>query len=231
MTNKNVKSIEKVINNEDFSGVVYVKDDNEVLFESAFGFSNRAEEQLNTVHTRFGIASGCKLFTAIAICQLVENGVLAFDTRLNDCLDIDFPHFDENVTIHHLLTHSSGIPDYFDEETMDNFEDLWKQTPMYLLKDLTDFLPLFKNEKMMFKPGERFQYNNAAYIVLGLIVQQQIGLPFTDYIEKNLFKPSGMNDSGYFSLDRLPKNTASGYIDNEDGTWKTNVYSIPIKGG
>ncbi|WP_191561227.1 serine hydrolase domain-containing protein [Metabacillus idriensis] len=225
------QSFEKVINHEKFSGVIFVKNDNEVLFESASGYSNRAEEQLNTVHTRFGIASGCKLFTAIAICQLVENGVLSFDARLKDCLDVDFSHFDEHLTIHHLLTHSSGIPDYFDEETMDNFEDLWKRTPMYQLKDLKDFLPLFKNEKMLFKPGERFHYNNAAFIVLGLIVEQQTGLSFTDYIETNLFRKCGMNDSGYFSLDRLPKNTACGYIDNEDGTWKTNVYSIPIKGG
>jgi CubicO group peptidase (beta-lactamase class C family) len=225
------ESIEKVINNVGFSGVVFVKDNNRVLYESAYGHFNRAEAQLNTVHTRFGIASGCKLFTAIAICQLVENGKLSFDTRLKDCLDEVFPHFDGDITIHHLLTHSSGIPDYFDEETMDNYEDLWKQTPMYLLKDLNNFLPLFKNEKMMFKPGERFHYNNAAFIVLGLIVEQHTGLSFTDYIETNLFKKCGMNDSGYFSLDRLPKNTAYGYIDNDDGTWKTNVYSIPIKGG
>ncbi|QNG61755.1 serine hydrolase [Bacillus sp. PAMC26568] len=225
------QSFEKVIKNEEFSGVIFVKNEDEVIFESASGYSNRAEEQLNTLHTRFGIASGCKLFTAIAICQLVENGVLSFDARLKDCLDVDFPHFDEHLAIHHLLTHSSGIPDYFDEETMDNFEDLWKRTPMYQLKDLKDFLPLFKNEKMLFKPGERFHYNNAAFIVLGLIVEQQTGLSFSDYIETNLFRKCGMNDSGYFSLDRLPKNTACGYIDNEDGTWKTNVYSIPIKGG
>lgn len=225
------ESIEKVINKEEFSGVVYVKDNNSVIFESAYGHSNRVEAQLNTIHTRFGIASGCKLFTAIAICQLVENGKLSFDTRLKDCLGEVFSHFDEDVTIHHLLTHSSGIPDYFDEETMDNYEDLWKQTPMYLLKDLNDFLPLFKNKKMMFRPGERFHYNNAAFIVLGLIVEQHTGLSFTDYIEINVFEKCGMNDSGFFSLDRLPKNTAYGYIDNNDGTWKTNVYSIPIKGG
>ncbi|MEH7346825.1 serine hydrolase [Bacillus sp. JJ1532] len=234
LTNRGVKvgeSIKKVINNEEFSGVVFVKDDNEILFKSASGYSDRTEERLNNIHTRFGMASGCKLFTAIAVCQLVEKEILSFDTRLKDCLDVVFPHFDENVTIHHLLTHSSGIPDYFDEEAMDNFEDLWKHTPMYLLKDLHDFLPLFKNEKMMFKPGERFHYNNAAFIVLGLIVEQQTGLSFTDYIKTNLFNKCGMNDSGYFSLDRLPKNTAYGYIYDKGGTWKTNVYSIPIKGG
>ncbi len=234
MKNRDLKintSIEKLLNNEDFSGVVIVKDKTEVILESASGFANRVDEQLNTVHTRFSIASGCKLFTAIAICQLVENGQLSFDTRLKDCLDIEFPHFNENVLIHHLLTHSSGIPDYFDEEIMADFEDLWKTTPMYLLKSLKDFLPLFQNGNMLFKPGEKFHYNNAAFIVLGLIVEQQTGYSFSDYVVKNVFKRCGMNDSGYFSLDQLPKNTSYGYIDHEDGTWKTNVYSIPIQGG
>jgi CubicO group peptidase (beta-lactamase class C family) len=214
-----------------FSGTIYVKDNNEVLLDTAFGYANRADEKLNTIDTRFGIASGCKLFTAIAICQLVEKGLITFETRLKDCLNIHFPHFDENITIHHLLTHSSGITDYFDEEVMGDFEDLWKQTPMYLLNNLQDFLPLFQEGKMMFQPGERFHYNNAGFIVLGLIVEQQSGLSFTDYIESNLFKRCGMNDSGYFCLDQLPKNTAYGYIDNKDGTWRTNSYSIPIKGG
>jgi CubicO group peptidase (beta-lactamase class C family) len=225
------KSFETVTSSNDFSGVVFVKGDTEVLFDSAFGFANRAEKQLNTVHTRFGIASGCKLFTAIAICQLVEKGLLSFSTKLKDCLDVAFPHFNEKVTIHHLLTHSSGIPDYFDEEEMDDFEDLWKRTPMYLLRNSHDFLPLFQNRKMMFEPGEKFHYNNAAFIVLGLVVEKLSGLSFTDYVEANIFKRCGMNDSGYFSLDQLPANTAYGYINNEDGTWRTNMYSIPVKGG
>ncbi|MEY8351202.1 serine hydrolase [Bacillus cereus] len=224
------KAIHNIID-EQFSGAISIKDNHEVLFESAFGYANRADQKLNTVHTRFGIASGCKLFTAIAICQLVEKGFLSFETRLEDCLNIQFPHFNKEITIHHLLTHSSGIPDYFDEQVMENFEDLWKQTPMYLLNDAKDFLPLFQSGEMMFQPGEKFHYNNAGFIVLGLIVEQQSGLSFTDYIEANLFQRCGMNDSGYFPLDRLPKNTAYGYIDNKDGTWRTNTYSIPLKGG
>ncbi|MDM5155109.1 serine hydrolase [Bacillus sp. DX1.1] len=232
-TRKEISKIVKEISSKiEFSGVVLMKDSNEVVFESAFGYANRTEELLNNIHTRFGIASGCKLFTAIGICQLVEKGILSFNTRLQDCLDIEFPDFDDSITIHHLLTHSSGIPDYFDESIMDDFEDLWKITPMYLLKSLQDFLPLFQNSKMMFAPGERFHYNNAGFIVLGLIIEQHTGLSFTDYIESHVFKPIGMINSGYFFLDNLPQNTAYGYIDNkEDQTWRTNVYSIPIKGG
>ncbi|MDR4889515.1 serine hydrolase [Fredinandcohnia sp. QZ13] len=223
--------IDQFCQQSNFSGVVLAKQKDAKLIELTYGYSNRAEELANTIHTKFGIASGCKLFTAIAVCQLVEKGLLTFDTRLKDCLNIDFPNFEENISLHQLLTHTSGVPDYFDEEVMDDFEELWKENPMYQIRGLKDFLPLFQNGDMMFTPGERFHYNNAGYILLGLIVEQKSGLSFTDYIVKNIFEQCGMKDSGYFSLDCLPKNTALGYIDKEDGSWRTNIYSIPVKGG
>jgi CubicO group peptidase (beta-lactamase class C family) len=214
------------------SGVVYVKKGNVVVSESAYDYANRVEELPNTIHTRFGIASGCKLFTAIGICQLVEKGVLSFDTPLKECLDIHFPHFSKSITIHHLLTHTSGIPDYFDEEIMDDYEDLWKEKPVYHMKSLKDFLPLFQSNKMKFEPGERFHYNNAGYILLGLIIEQQTNKGFADYIESEVFQKADMERSGYFSMDELPRNTAMGYIHNkEENTWRTNIYSIPAKGG
>ncbi|WP_404450613.1 beta-lactamase family protein [Virgibacillus necropolis] len=233
---KDKRELDKVVtnihDNTGLSGVVYMKDGDDELFQSAYGYANRAEELPNNMNTRFGIASGCKLFTAIGICQLVDKGTLSFHTRLKDCLDISFPNFDESITIHHLLTHSSGIPDYFDEDEMDDFEELWKEQPTYLFRNLKDFLPMFQNHHMKFQPGEKFHYNNAGFIVLGLIIEKRTGLRFTDYIESEIFNRCGMKDSGYFSLDNLPKNTAYGYIDNdEDGTWRTNAFSIPIKGG
>jgi CubicO group peptidase (beta-lactamase class C family) len=226
------KIVKEIHRNIDFSGVVLIKKDDDIIYENSFGYANRSECINNTLQTRFGIASGCKLFTAISICQLVERGVITFHTKLKDCLHIKFPNFNEDITVHQLLTHSSGIPDYFDESIMDNFEDLWKKTPMYLLKSLKDFLPLFQNSNMMFTPGSKFYYNNAGFIILGLIIEQQTGLEFTEYIERNIFVPVGMNDSGYFSLDNLPKHTALGYIkDVNSQKWRTNAYSIPIKGG
>ncbi|KAB7672059.1 serine hydrolase domain-containing protein [Bacillus sp. B1-b2] len=215
----------------DFSGTVLVNDNKGTLVEKSYGYANRSEQLENNMTTRFGIASGCKLFTAIAICQLVEEGKLSFETKLQDCLSYDFPHFDRNITIHHLLTHSAGIPDYFDEELMDDFEELWIKTPMYLLRSLDAFLPLFQNQTMKFKVGERFHYNNAGYILLGLIVEQTSKLAFTEYVEEYIFKKAGMKHSGYFEFDSLPPNTALGYIDLPDGAWKTNLYSLPVKGG
>ncbi len=226
------KIVKEMYRNIDFSGVVLVKKEKNLIYEEAFGYANRSECINNTLQTKFGIASGCKLFTAIGICQLVEKGVITFHTKLKDCLHIKFPNFNDDITIHQLLTHSSGIPDYFDESIMDNFEDLWKQTPMYLLKSLKDFLPLFQNNNMMFAPGSKFHYNNAGFILLGLIIEEQTGLEFAEYIEQKILNPIGMNDSGYFSLDTLPKHTALGYIkDVNSQKWRTNAYSIPIKGG
>ena len=231
---KNVEletKLAEMVSELDFSGVIHVENHTGMIHTSAHGFSNRAESIPNITNTRFGIASGCKLFTAIAICQLVERGSISFQSKLSNLLDHSFPHFDGEVTVHHLLTHSSGIPDYFDEDEMDDFEELWVKNPMYHMRQLEDFLPLFQNQQMKFNPGEKFHYNNAGYILLGLIIEKVTGVSFTDYVEEHIFKPARMDDSGYFSLDCLPANTALGYIYKEDGSWKTNNYSIPIKGG
>ncbi|ATP40152.1 penicillin-binding protein [Solibacillus sp. R5-41] len=223
--------ITDVMIENDFSGTVLVKNAKKTLTNKSNGYANRSEDIINSSDTRFGIASGCKLFTAIAICQLVEDGLLSFDTKLKDCLNISFPYFDKDITIHHLLTHTAGIPDYFDEEVMDDFEELWIKNPMYLIRTLEDFLPLFQNQSMKLKVGERFHYNNAGYILLGLIIEQTSQVKFADYIQEKIFKKSRMADSGYFEFDSLPQRTAFGYIDFPNGTWKTNIYSLPVKGG
>jgi CubicO group peptidase (beta-lactamase class C family) len=226
------EKLETTISEVDFSGVVTIQKNSKIIYESAFGHANRSDEINNTVHTRFGIASGCKVFTAAGIGVLVDEGKLTFETKLKDCLDISFPHFSAEVTIHQLLTHSSGIPDYFDESVMDDFEELWEKRPMYTMRTLEDFLPMFQDQKMLSQPGEKFHYNNAGYIVLGLIIEQISRMRFTDFVEANIFAKAGMMDSGYFSLDSLPKNTAIGYIDDEEtGKWKTNMYAIPVVGG
>jgi CubicO group peptidase (beta-lactamase class C family) len=225
------KNIREVINQIDFSGVVYIEENGEGIFENAWNFANRSDQIENKVHTRFGIASGCKLFTAVAVSQLVEKEIISFDTKLVDFLDIPFKHISPEVTIHHLLTHTSGVPDYFDEELMDNFEELWIRNPMYHIRKLEDFLPLFQDQPMKNKVGDSFSYNNAGFILLGLIVEKASGLDFSDYVQKNIFDKANMTDSGYFSFDSLPTNTATGYIENSDGTWRTNIYSLPIKGG
>lgn len=216
--------------NHSFSGTIFVETTNESFIES-YGYANKAELIKNTSATRYGIASGSKLFTSIAIFQLIERGLLTLETKISDCLAYDFPYFDKGISVDHLLTHRSGIPDYFDESVMDDFEELWIKTPMYHIRNLEDFLPLFQYEPMKEAPGSSFRYNNSGYILLGLVVEQISGLRFTDYMTQSILTPVGMTDSGYFDLDALPARTALGYIEMENGAWRTNLYSIPAKGG
>lgn len=222
---------EKINKINNFSGTVLIKEHGETIYEEAFSYADMSNKLKNTIETRYGIASGAKIFTAIAVCQLVDKGLINFDSKLSDCLDIDFSNFDKTVSIEQLLIHSSGLPDYFDEDTMTNFSDLWIDNPMYLLRKPDDFIPMLKKGKMMFKPGEKFHYNNGAFVVLGLVVEQQSKMSFADYVTKNILQPLAMDSSGYFALDMLPNNTALGYIDNGNGTYKSNIYSIPAVGG
>lgn len=209
-----------------FSGVVLLKKDE--AWAAAKGYADRSNERPNSLGTRFGIASGCKIFTAVAVCQLVEEGLLSFDAKLSELLPDYFPDFPADI--HHLLTHTSGLPDYFDEEAEGGFEAVWAEQPMYGMQSPADFVPLFRDKPMMFSPGERFHYNNAGFIALGLVVEKITGRPFDKVVAEKIFARAGMAASGYFRLDQLPAETANGYIDEGD-SWRTNQYAIPVKGG
>ena len=215
---------------EPFSGVVYLTKDQEVVFEGAYGFAIRSESIPNRVNTRFQTASGCKVFTSVAICQLVERGELEFDTPLSECVDVEFPHHAPGITIRHLLTHTSGITSYFEEDVDPDYEALWKDLPVYNVRGPGDFLPLFQNKKMKFPPGERFDYNDGGFILLGIVIESVTGVRFSTFVEENVFGPAGMEDSGYFCTDQLPERTAYAYIQNPDGTWRTNFFAVPIIG-
>jgi CubicO group peptidase (beta-lactamase class C family) len=216
---------------EPFSGVVSLRQRDAIVFERAYGSALRSESIPNQIDTRFQIASGCKIFTSVAICQLIERGVLAPTTLLTDCVDVPFPQFDPHITIHQLLNHTSGIPDYFNEAIMTDYEALWQHHPMYTFRRPADFLPLFQNQPMRSPPGATFAYNNAGFVILGLIIEQCTDTRLSDYITGQIFRVCGMHDSGYFAADQLPARTALAYIENADGTWRSNIYTVPIIGG
>ena len=216
---------------EPFSGVISLRQGATILYERAYGDAIRAESIPNRVDTRFQIASGCKLFTSVAINQLFDQGRLTPDTLLRDCAGVPLPHFAPEITVQQLLTHTSGVPDYFDEAVMDDYEELWRTLPMYRIRRPADFLPLFQDKPMQALPGSTFAYNNGGYVLLGLIVEHITGTPFAEHIGEQIFRPAGMHDTGYFASDQLPPRTAQSYIENADGTWRSNIYAVPIVGG
>lgn len=212
-----------------FSGVISVRQQGRVLYERAAGYADRSNKVENTLETRFGIASGTKFLTALAIGKLIAAQKLSFSTKLKDCLALNFPRYSPEITIRHLLTHTSGIPDYYDEEKITDFDDFTLSLPWYELNGPRDYLAVFPDEAMKFPPGTRFSYSNGGYILLGVMIEEVTGLKYQEYVEQAIFKAIGMNRSGYFALNQLPEKTALGYIE-EAGGWRTNIYNLPIVG-
>lgn len=134
----------------------------------------------------------------------------------------------ERKGLPHLLTHTSGIGDYYDEDEVDDFEHFFVEIPWYALRGPKDYLPLF-TEPMKHAPGERFSYCNGGYILPGVIIEEITGVAYHRSVEEQVFTPCGMTDSGFFAMNELPERTAYGYLKAEPA-WKTNIYNLPIVG-
>jgi CubicO group peptidase (beta-lactamase class C family) len=213
-----------------FSGVIHISQAGKSIFSHAYGLANRSDLLPNRLNTRFGIASGGKIFTATAIAQLIDQGKLDFDHPICDFLDGALPQIDTRVTLRHLLSHTSGIPDYFDENLENNYETTWQSVPVYRMSSPADFYPFIKDAAMQFSPGEKFSYNNMGFVLLGSVIEKISGKRFQENIEQKVFGPAWMRSSGYFYSDHLPENCASGYIEEKDGQWHDNRFSIPFVG-
>ena len=224
-----VDTLNASVDAQAFSGVISIRQQGQVLYERAAGYADRSNQLENTLDTRFGIASGTKFLTALAIGKLIAAHQLSFATQLKDCCSLNFPHYAPEITIRHLLTHTSGIPDYYDEEKITDVDHFTLSRPWYELRGLRDYLAVFPDEAMKFPPGTRFSYSNAGYILLGVVIEELTGLKYQEYVEQAIFKPIGMDRSGYFAFDQLPARIAQGYIEDADG-WRTNIYQLPIVG-
>ena len=142
--------LDAAIEEHGFSGVVDLRQAGNVLYARAAGHADRSNQIPNTLATRFGIASGTKFLTALAIGKLIDGGKLSLTTRLRDCLAIDFPRYSPEITIRHLLTHTSGIPDYYDEEKITDFDNFTVAVPWSELRGPRDYLAVFPDEAMKF---------------------------------------------------------------------------------
>jgi CubicO group peptidase (beta-lactamase class C family) len=214
-----------------FSGAVQLTLDGSELLAEAFGEADRSAGIRNAVETRFGIASGTKFATALAAGALIDDGVLALEDRLVDVLSTPLPGVSAAVTIGHLLTHTSGVYDYLDEDMIGDPEQF--ELPIAPSKLLTprDYLPMLLAGPSKFEPGARFSYSNSGYVLLGLALEEVARSSFHALVEERVLRPCRMTDSGFFRFDRLPPRAASGYVEIGNGNWRTNVNSLPIVGG
>ncbi|MEI5993738.1 serine hydrolase domain-containing protein [Candidatus Enterococcus mansonii] len=216
---------------DDFSGFISITSEQKSLFTKAYGYRDYPNKIENELDTIFGTASGGKTFIAIAIMKLLEEKQLGIDQPITELLSASLPNIDPQVTIHQLLNHTSGIGDYYDEEVITDYAELWTDFPNYKIRKNSDLLPLFIHKKMMYSPGNKFQYNNTGYVLLAMIIEELTHQDFDSYLEEILFKPANMSSTGYYALDRLPANTANAYIfDSKSNEYYSNIYSIDAKG-
>jgi len=211
-----------------FSGVVHVEAGGRVELAKAYGMADRAHGIANTVETQFGIASGAKALTALAVVSLVDEGVLDLATTARSVLRADLPLIAADVTVEHLLAHRSGIGDYLDEESDAPVTAYAMPVPVHALATTEDFLAVLDGFPTAFPAGERFAYCNGGFVVLALIAERASGTPFHDLVEERVLDPAGMSDTAYLRSDELPGRAAVGYLG--DDSPRTNVHHLPVRG-
>lgn len=214
----------------DFSGALLLTGPHGPELEHAAGLADRAHGISNAPTTRFGLASLSKPFTAAAIVSAVAD----LDARVVDLLPPErrprSMHAD--VTVRHLLTHTSGIGDYAEEDEdapgyVEDYGSLWVARPSYAMETPDDFLPMYADAPPLFAPGEEWHYCNAGYVLLGAVLEEVTGEAFAEAVTRRVFEPAGMTSTGYPRLDEPEADVAIGYL----GDGRTNVFSIPVVGG
>ncbi|MFC0513882.1 serine hydrolase [Mucilaginibacter angelicae] len=173
-----------LFNQHEFNGNVLVTEKGNVVYRHSFGYADAGAKLLNTDQTAFNLASVSKTFTAVAILQLKQAGKL----KLDDPFVKYFPDFPwAQITIRHLLSHTSGLPDF------QIFEKPYSENPEKIYS-LNDLIPALKNDSrgLLFKTGEKYSYSNTGFGLLALLVEKLSGMKFQDYLSKNIFKPAGM---------------------------------------
>ena len=211
-----------------FSGVVRVDRADEIEVSRAYGLAHRSYEIPNAPDTLFATASGAKGFTALTVVSLIADGLLELATSARSVLGEDLPLIDDDVTVEHLLSHRSGIGDYFDEDLEQELTDYLLPVPVHELATTEQYLAVLDGHPSKFAPGERFSYCNGGYVVLALIAERASGVPFHELVRRRVCEPAGMDDTAFLRSDELPGRTAVGYLEN-DGAW-INVFHLPVRG-
>jgi CubicO group peptidase (beta-lactamase class C family) len=190
--------LQQQLESADFSGAVLVARDGEVILSNGYGLADAERGIPNTAQTRFHLASVSKAFAGMAVMILQERGLLSVDDSLCKYAE-ECPAGWEAITLHHLLTHTSGLP-------VDPEVDFTNFSPSYL-----EALEIIKSEPLLSEPGNSYNYSNAGYIALGYVIEQASGVKYEQFVRDNIFTPLGMSDSGAIDTGSLAENLAVGY--------------------
>src|SRR2546427_7668602 len=209
-----------------FNGAALVADNGKVIYKKGFGLANMEWNIPNTPETKFRLGSITKQFTATLILQLVEQGKIKLDGKLIDYLPNYRQDTGAKVTIHNLLSHTSGIPSY---TSLPGFFANVSRNPFAV----DDFIKKYASGDLEFEPGTKFVYSNSGYFLLGAIIEKVTGKAYEQVLNENIFDPLGMKDSGYDHWETILSKRAIGYTQTPRG-YETAPYldmSIPYAAG
>lgn len=212
---------------DSFSGVVLVAHKDKILYEGAFGLASKEYNVPINVETRFDLASLSKTLTGLAVSQLAQQQKIKFDDPVSIYLP-DLPsNLTKDITIHHLLTHTSGLGSYWKPE--------FHESNHARFRILNDYLELIRNDTLSFKPGTRWSYSNSGYLLLGLLIEKVSGMSYFDYVQQNILSKAHMKNSGFLERDVPNKNVANNYTKNnryrpDDPSYSTTYFLAPVKG-
>lgn len=206
-----------------FSGTVTVAQYGKPIYAKAFGLASRAWKVPNRTDTRFNLASITKMFTAVAVAQLVQQGKLSYGDTVGKILP-DWPNkaVAEKVTVHQLLSHTSGM--------IGAGALLDKGPEPRNARTIAEMVKPFADEPLSFRPGQQFDYSNAGFILLGSIIEKASGETYFDYVRKHIFQPAGMAHTDFYELDADTPNLAAGYKDAPGGKRRINIFDLSVIG-
>lgn len=213
--------LDELTRRDEFSGAALIAKDGKPVWQKAYGMADREKQIPVKLETRFRIGSINKMFTSVAIAQLVEAGKLKFTDTIAGVLPED-PNKEVagKITIEQLLTHTSGLGDIFTPK-FDQIKDN--------LHELHDYLPLLASTSLLFEPGKSWSYSNAGFVVLGLIIEKVSGESYYDYVQHHIYDKAGMNASGDIPKTKRDGAVAVGYM-KKGGKLQPNWDTLPWRG-
>lgn len=213
-----------------FSGTVALASNGTTVFQGAYGQADKNFGVANRIDTKYNLGSMNKMFTAVAIAQLVERGLFSYDDPLSKFLP-DFPDAEsaKKIRIKHLLSHSAGLGMWWGPRYQQSAKDSFRTVDDMIKWASED------EKQIQFEPGTKFQYSNTGFVVLGKVIEEATGESYYEYVRKNIFEPADMQNTGSDELDRVNPNLAVGYAKtfDERGTaaFQNNIYTRPVRGG
>jgi len=209
--------INKLSENDKFSGCILLTDENRnVIYSYCYGYASRDYDVKINPDTKFNIMSITKPMTGVAIAKLIECGKINPSDYVSEYIDLKNGIFDK-ITVEQLLTHTSGLGDYFTEK----YEEAYVMAYLKLCEDINDYSEAVELASLYFTPGEKWKYSNLGYHVLGLLIEKAADTSYYSYINENIFVPVDMKNSGFWSYTETVKNRATRYYYNEKyGQWR-----------